>query len=210
MTDQLLDVFQPNLIRGAARLPFAPHKRYFYVEHPTEGWRVFLRGCCFIHEVGVPDPKRFLVVKRYQAQASTKAWEPPKGQMEGKDGLAHPDWTVLDLLTENVKREVEEESKIRTFQSLTYTGLVLQSREKDYPPNTFFQYHVFQAFVTPQEIQSAASEFAWLNEHPKAFARLRKDKREKDALAWFDPRRTQLMGKWSPSLVILYLQTYGS
>jgi hypothetical protein len=206
MTEGLLNVFQPGLRRGAERLPFAPHKRYFYVEHPEEGWKVFLRGCCFIHEAGHHDPKRFLVVKRYQAGADTKAWEPPKGQMEGKDGLAHPRWDVLQLLTENVKREVEEESKIKNFQSLTYTGLVLQSREKDYPPNTYFQYHVFQGVVSPQEIQNASAEFEWLNEHPAAFARLRKDKREKDALAWYDPRKTRLMGKWSPSLVVMYLQ----
>ena len=206
MAEGLLNVFQPGLKRGAARLPFAPHKRYFYVEHPEEGWRVYLRGCCFIHEVGHKDRKRFLVVKRYQANADTKAWEPPKGQMEGKDGLAHPRWSVLDLLTENVKREVEEESKIKGFETLTYTGLVLQSVEKDYPPNTYFQYHVFQATVTPQTIQEAASEFQWLNEHPAAFARLRKDKREKDALAWFDPKKTRLMGKWSPSIVVMYLQ----
>lgn len=208
MAEGLLNVFQPGLKRGAARLPFAPHKRYFYVEHPEEGWRVYLRGCCFIHEVGNTDRKRFLVVKRYQANPDTKAWEPPKGQMEGKDGLAHPRWSVLDLLTENVKREVEEESKIKGFESLTYTGLVLQSVEKDYPPNTYFQYHVFQATVTPQQIQDAAAEFQWLNEHPAAFARLRKDKREKDALAWFDPKKTRLMGKWSPSLVVLYLQEH--
>jgi hypothetical protein len=208
MTEGLLNVFQPGLRRGAERLPFAPHKRYFYVEHPEEGWKVFLRGCCFIHEAGQTDPKRFLVVKRYKAGADTKAWEPPKGQMEGKDGLAHPRWDVLQLLTENVKREVEEESKIKNFQALTYTGLVLQSQEKDYPPNTFFQYHVFQGMVSPQEIQNAAAEFQWLNEHPAAFARLRKDKREKDALAWFDPKKTRLMGKWSPSLVVMYLQNY--
>jgi hypothetical protein len=206
MAVELLNVFQPGLRRGAARLPFAPHKRYFYVEHPEEGWRVYLRSCCFIHETGNLDKKRFLVVKRYQADTDTKAWEPPKGQMEGKDGLAHPRWTVLDLLTENIKREVEEESKIKDFQTLTYTGLVLQSVEKDYPPNTYFQYHVFQATVSPQTIQTAAAEFQWLNDHPAAFARLRKDKREKDALAWFDPKKTRLMGKWSPSLVVMYLQ----
>lgn len=206
MAEELLNVFQPGLKRGAARLPFAPHKRYFYVEHPEEGWRVYLRSCCFIHETGNPDKKRFLVVKRYQADTDTKAWEPPKGQMEGKDGLAHPRWTVLDLLTENIKREVEEESKIKDFQTLTYTGLVLQSVEKDYPPNTYFQYHVFEASVTPQTIQAAATEFQWLNEHPAAFARLRKDKREKDGLAWFDPKKTRLMGKWSPSIVVMYLQ----
>ena len=206
MEGTLLNVHQPGLRRGAERLPFAPNKRYFYVEHPQEGWRVYLRACCFLHEVGHSDPNRFLVVKRFGAQPSSKAWEPPKGQMEGKDGLAHPDWSILDLLTENVHREVEEEAKITEFAKLTYTGLVIQSAEKDYPENHFFQYHIFTAQVTPQTIQRALSEFAWLNEHPLAFARLRKDKREKDALAWYDPRKTQLMGKWSPSIVVLYLQ----
>lgn len=206
MGEVLLDVHQPGLIRGAERLAYAPHKRYFYVQHPTEGWKVFLRAGCFIHEEGHTDPKRFLVVKRYGAADDTKSWEPPKGQMEGKDGLAHPDWSILDLLAENVHREVEEEAKVSTFEQIRYTGLVLQSQEKDYPPNTYFQYHVFQASISPVELQNALAEFEWLNAHPKYFERLRKDKREKDALAWFDPRKTKLMGKWSPSLVILYLQ----
>jgi ADP-ribose pyrophosphatase YjhB (NUDIX family) len=206
MGEILLDVHQPGLIRGAERLAYAPHKRYFYVQHPTEGWKVFLRAGCFIHEEGHTDPKRFLVVKRYGAGEDTKSWEPPKGQMEGKDGLAHPDWSILDLLTENVHREVEEEAKVRKFEQIRYTGLVLQSQEKDYPPNTYFQYHVFQAVISPDEVQNALTEFEWLNAHPKYFERLRKDKREKDALAWFDPRKTKLMGKWSPSLVVLYLQ----
>jgi 8-oxo-dGTP pyrophosphatase MutT (NUDIX family) len=206
MGEILLDVHQPGLIRGAERLAYAPHKRYFYVQHPTEGWKVFLRAGCFIHEEGHTDPKRFLVVKRYGAGDDTKSWEPPKGQMEGKDGLAHPDWSILDLLTENVHREVEEEAKVSNFEQIRYTGLVLQSQEKDYPPNTYFQYHVFQAVISPQEVQNALTEFEWLNAHPKYFERLRKDKREKDALAWFDPRKTKLMGKWSPSLVVLYLQ----
>jgi 8-oxo-dGTP pyrophosphatase MutT (NUDIX family) len=206
MGEILLDVHQPGLIRGAERLAYAPHKRYFYVQHPTEGWKVFLRAGCFIHEEGHTDPKRFLVVKRYGAGEDTKSWEPPKGQMEGKDGLAHPDWSILDLLAENVHREVEEEAKVSKFQQIRYTGLVLQSQEKDYPPNTYFQYHVFQAVISSDEVQNALTEFEWLNAHPKYFERLRKDKREKDALAWFDPRKTKLMGKWSPSLVVLYLQ----
>jgi len=203
---QIFDVHQPGLRRGAERLPFAPHKRYFYVEHPTEGWKVFLRACSFLHEEGNPDPKRFLVVKRYQAQPNGAVWEPPKGQMEGKDGLAHPTWSILDILAENVAREVEEEAKIKKIDNLQYTGLVLQAQEKDYPPNTYFQYHCFRGTVTPGEIDNALAEFEWLNEHPKAFARLRKDVREKDALAWFDAKRTKMMGKWSPSLLVLYLR----
>lgn len=202
----IFDIFQPGLIRGAAKLAFAPHKRYFYVEHPTEGWRVYLRACCFIHEAGVPfDKKRFIVVKRYGSDPKLKVWEPPKGQMEGKD--TNPRTPVLKLLEENVQREVEEEAKIRSLQNLHHTGQVLQSQERDYPSNHFFQYHVFQAFVSPQVLEAAVNEFEWLTEHPKAWARMRKDKREKDGITWFSPRHTQLMGRWSPTLVVNYLSS---
>jgi ADP-ribose pyrophosphatase YjhB (NUDIX family) len=202
----LFNVFEPGLVRGAAKLDFAPHKRYFYVEHPLEGWRVYLRAATFLHEEGQPfDPARFLVVKRYGANPSTKAWEPPKGQMEGKD--AKPEGApLIELMAENCRREVLEESKIERVHSLRYTGLVVQSSEPDYPPNHYFQYHIFQAKVDSATIQKAQEEFQWLNEHPAAFARLRSDKREKDALGWFDPKETKLMGKWSPSIVALYLQ----
>jgi ADP-ribose pyrophosphatase YjhB (NUDIX family) len=202
----LLNIFEPGLIRGAAKLDFAPHKRYFYVEHPIEGWRVYLRAACFIHEQGHPfDPQRFLVVKRNGADASTKAWEPPKGQMEGKD--AKPEGApLIQLMAENVRREVAEESKIQHIHHLRYTGLVVQSREPDYPKNHFFQYHMFQAVVEPKDLQQAQAQFQWLKEHPAAFARMRADKREKDALDWFDPKKTKLMGRWSPSIVSLYLQ----
>ncbi len=202
----LLNVFQPGLLRGDASLPFAPHKRYFYVEHPTEGWRVYLRACCFLHEVGQPfEPSRFLVVKRYEANPKTKAWEPPKGQMEGKDAKPE-DASLIELMAENVRREVQEEAKIQSFHSLRYTGLVVQSREPDYPANHFFQYHIFQALVSPQVIEQAISTFQWLHDHPKAWKRMRADKREKDALAWYSPKETRLMGRWSPSIVALYLQ----
>jgi len=201
----LLNVFEPGLVRGAAKLAFAPHKRYFYVEHPVEGWRVYLRACTFLHDSTKPfNASEFLVVKRKDATASSKAWEPPKGQMEGKDAL--PEGApLIELMAENVRREVEEESKIYSIHHLRYTGLVVQSREKDYPPNHYFQYHVFQAVVDPETLEKAQEEFDWLNAHPKYFARMRSDVREKDAMTWFDPKKTLLMGKWSPSIVALYI-----
>lgn len=203
--DQILDVFQSGLHRGAARLAFAPHKRYFYVEHPTEGWRVYLRSCAFLHEAGVPfEKERFLVVKRTGGDASKKTWEPPKGQMEGKDA-GRSKLPLRKLLEENVRREVEEEAKIHKLLALRHTGMVLQGQEPDYPPNHYFQYHIFQAFVNEKELQNAIGEFNWIHEHPDAFARFRSDKREKDEISWFDPKRTQLMGKWSPTIVAQYL-----
>jgi len=209
-TKGLLNVFEPGLLRGAAKLAFAPHKRYFYVEHPTEGWRVYLRACSFLHDSTQPfDPAHFLVVKRKDSDPRTKAWEPPKGQMEGKD--AKPEGApLIELMAENVRREVLEEAKIDKLHNIRYTGLVVQSRESDYPPNHYFQYHLFQATVTPDTIQKAQQEFEWLLAHPKAFAKMRSDVREKDALTWYDPQKTKMMGKWSPSIIVLYMNQIGS
>jgi 8-oxo-dGTP pyrophosphatase MutT (NUDIX family) len=202
---EVLNVFQPGLIRGSARLAHAPHKRYFYVEHPTEGWRVFLRSCAFLHEAGARfDKGRFIVVKRTDGDASKKTWEPPKGQMEGKDA-GRSTASIKKLLEENVRREVEEESKISKILSLQHTGLILQNKEPDYPENTFFQYHIFQGFVSPAQLQKAVDEFAWIKEHPEAFARFRSDKREKDDISWYNSEKTKLMGKWSPTIVPMYL-----
>ena len=153
MAKAVHDVFQRGLIRGAERLPFDPAKRYFYVEHPTEGWRVYLRSCCFVYEKPaegeVPDYTRFAVVKKIGMAPTDKVWEPPKGQMEGKDGMRKG--SIMQHLRENVTREVAEEARLVALQNLTHTGLVFEDREKDYPPNTFYQYHIFNAFVTPKE-----------------------------------------------------------
>jgi 8-oxo-dGTP pyrophosphatase MutT (NUDIX family) len=204
-----LDIFQPGLIRGQQHLPFDPVKAYFYVEHPTELWRVYLRGICFIHEEGIPfDPKRFLVVKRTGANPLSRAWEPPKGQMEGKDGIKHLSTGIERLIKDNVRREVYEEAHIGILHNLRHTGLVFQARESDYSQNTYFQYHVFQATTPTSSIQRALNWFAWLKDHPKYFARMKCDKKEKDAIRWFDPRETQVMGKWSPAIVAMYIQRF--
>jgi len=202
----LFNVFEPGLLRGDEKLPHAPRKRYFYVEHPVEGWRVYLRSVGMVYEEGAPfDPLRFLVVKRKGASTESKAWEPMKGQMEGKD--AQPSSAnLIELMAENVRREVEEEAKIKEISNIRYTGLVVQSREPDYPANHYFQYHIFQATVSPERIEEAQERIKWLNDHPSSFNRLPSVLREKDALRWFDPKRTKLMGKWSPSIVALYLQ----
>jgi hypothetical protein len=45
----------------------------------------------------------------------------------------------------------------------------------------------------------------WYRAHPAAFARLRRDKKEKDAIDWYQPSQHKLMGKWSPKIVGMYL-----
>ena len=206
----LYDIFQPGLLRGSAKMPFDPTKAYFYVEHPTEGWRVYLRSACFVHERPADtkplDVKRFLVVKNRGSAISDKAWEPPKGQMEGKDGLRDPKATMMSLLKENVKREVAEEARVKHLSHLNYTGVVFQGREDDYPPNTYFQYHVFNAVVSKAEWMRASAELEWCRNHPRAFDRMKRDKREKDMIQWYVPSEHKLLGRWSGSIVALYLK----
>lgn len=211
MSDGILNVFQPGLIRGsevsayAKKMGYGPNKRYFYVEHPEKKWRVFMRACCFIHLKGSRDFSKFIVVKATDESASGKSWEPPKGQTEGKDGLRNLSMPLLKVLQENLVREIEEEAKITDLHNMKHTGLVLQSGEDDYPENTFFQYHIFQAFIEQEEFEKAQEKFAWYKEHPKVWNRLRKDNREKDAIDWFDPKKTKMFGRWSPSIVAMYL-----
>ena len=202
---RVLDVFQPGLKRGAEHLPYDPSKAYAYVEHPTEGWRVYLRSCVFIYAAGETDPMRFLVVKKTGARYSSPTWEPPKGQMEGKDIRGKAGQTVLDLLAENVRRETLEESHVSSFTKLMYTGLAFQSQESDFPSNGFFQYHIFKAYITPAQVKQSFDMFAWIHEHPKAFARFSRDRHEKDAVAWFSPRKTRINPRWCPGILALYL-----
>lgn len=206
-SSRLLDVFQPGLVRGAERLPFDPEKAYAYVEHPTEGWRVYLRTATFLHPKDAPfDPRNFLVVKRTGARPSSATWEPPKGQMEGKDFREHPRSPLLSVLAENARREVEEESHVSDIHNMRYTGLAFQAAERGWPKNWYFQYHIFQGFLTSEQIHQSYATFAWAAAHPKAFARWKRDRREKDAVAWFDPRTTPLNPRWCPAIFVLYLQ----
>ena len=198
----LYDVFQPGLRHGSARLPHDPTKSYAYVEHPVEGWRVYLRSVAFLlHQ------RRFLVVKRWNARRTTAAWEPPKGQMEAAELRGRSVWRAL---LENIKREIAEEAHITTPIPLRHTGLVFQSQETSYPAHHFFQYHVFEAPLTEQQIAQSEGTFAWMKEHPKAVERWSRDRKEKDAVAWFDPKTTRLNPRWCPDIVALYLRTTAS
>ena len=200
------NVFQPGLIRGSAALRHAPHKQYAYVEHPTEGWRVYLRSCSFIHDQDDPNPLKFLVVKATHKSPSSYAWEPPKGQMEGKD--LPEDGPLMDALLQNAMREINEETGIPGEIPLLHTGLVFQGEEKDYPPNHYFQYHMFRASISAEIFDYINARFAYYRENPKEFEQLKKDYREKDDIDWFDMKSHRLFGRWSPSIVMLYINSF--
>lgn len=208
-TKKIFDVFQPGLVRGSERLPFDPEKAYAYVEHPTEGWRVYLRSAVFVHEAGKPvDCRHFVVVKKTGAPYSAPTWEPPKGQMEGKDMRSNK--PIMELLEENVRRETEEEAHITEFASLRHAGIVFQDTEEDFPPNWYFQYHIFQGFVTEEALAVGYDWFKWAAAHPKAFARMRRDRKEKDAIDWYSARKTPLNPRWCRGIAALYFRRCGA
>jgi hypothetical protein len=205
----IFDIFQKGLIRGAEHLSYDPTKAYAYVEHPTEGWRVYLRGAAFLHEETENQLSKFLVFRNSKPKLSHKnIWEPPKGQMEGKDLLRHPKEPLLRLMTNSILREVEEEAHVTEIKETRYTGLVFQSQESTYPKNWFFQYHLFQILLIPNVVQEVFDTFTWMKEHPKAVARWRRDRKETDRVAWFNPKHTPLNPRWCPTIVYAYLKTY--
>lgn len=210
----IFNVLEPGLKRGsevssyAKKMGYGDNKRYLYVENEKEGWRVFLRACCFIHSKEDPKATKFVVVKSTGQSIKGKSWEPPKGQTEGKDGLHDPSKPLISVLEDNLRREIYEEAKIENVEGLTYTGLVVQAVEDNYDDNTYFQYHVFRAYVSADEFLKAEEKFIWYKQHPKVWNRLRKDNREKDALTWYNPSTTHLYGRWSPSIVAYYLNNY--
>jgi 8-oxo-dGTP pyrophosphatase MutT (NUDIX family) len=206
-TNPTHDIYAPGLIRGKHSFLHNPKKKVFFVEHPTEGWRVFLRAVCFIHEEGNDDMTKFIVAKKSGTDPVENVWEAPKGQMEAKDGLAHPRWPIMKILKENIIRECEEEVKIGKFVSLEpLPGFIIESQEEEYPENYFFQYQVFRGIVKKKVLEDANEIFAYYKEHPKAFARLSHDNNEKDDIAWYSPRKTKMMGRWSPTLTKMYLK----
>jgi hypothetical protein len=128
--------------------------------------------------------------------------------MEGKDALKHPRTSIMELLKQSIRREVDEEAHINVLHNLEHTGLIQQAIEPDFLPNTYFHYHVFRAQTPVKSIRRGLNWFNWLKEHPKFFARMKRDKKEKDELSWFDPVKTKLMGRWSPKLVPMYIGQY--
>lgn len=210
---KIFNVFQSGLVYGAKTITTkeGKKKRYAFVKHPIEGWCVFLRTCVFLHEIGKPfDPLRFIVVKRTGAYNRSLSWEPPKGQAERGDHEVFNTGTpenALTILTGNAIRETEEESHIKYVKNLKHTGFVFQSQETEYPDNTYFQYHIYRGFVEPSEIMRAFDMFAWIKGHPRAFARFKSDRREKDDIAWFTPTKTPLTRRWMPSILSLYISS---
>lgn len=189
------DIFRNDLIRGISGTKNRPEKKAFYVEEKNSGIRVYIRIIVFIHNI----PSSFLVVKT----AWKNTVEPVKGGVEEQDIYANKD--LLTILENGVRRETLEEAKIKNLDSLNYTGLYFQGKEKEYEENTYFQYHIFQASVSDSQIYNARKEFEYYKNNIKEWNELPKEYREKDGIAFYKSDM-KIAGRWSPILVDFYLK----
>lgn len=190
-----MDVFQAGLRRGWASL--RNNVLSAYVEH-ADGRRIYLRIAVFIYEANAPfDKSRFLCVK---AAHGDDRWEPIKGQVELRDGKM----PLQESMQNAVVREVREEAKIKDINDITYTGRFVEGREKTYPKNHTFQYHIYTATVTRPEFERARQRLHWCRTHPSEFAQLHDCQQEKEDLNWYDATKP-VFGRWSPGLIGLHL-----
>jgi hypothetical protein len=64
--------------------------------------------------------------------------------------------------------------------------------------------------ITPAVYTEAERKFEWLRAHPKAFARMATDRKEKDGIALFTPgnleKRTPIIKRWTPTIIYMYLK----
>jgi hypothetical protein len=56
------------------------------------------------------------------------------------------------------------------------------------------------------DIQKSFDKFDRFRRFPKEFARQSRDKKETDAVAWFNPKMTPLNPRWCPAIVFNYLR----
>ena len=57
-----------------------------------------------------------------------------------------------------------------------------------------------------EQIKQSFDVFEWIKEHPAGFERWKRDRKEKNAVAWFHPRTTRLNPRWCPDIVALYIR----
>jgi len=91
---------------------------------------------------------------------------------------------------------------------MSHTDLIIQSVEPDFPPNTYFQYHIFSGYAHPAQITNAFKYFEWVKQNPEEFKRQRSDQKEKDAIEWYKGDETKMMGRWSPTILKLYREQF--
>ena len=174
------------------------NKQYVYVELPESENRVFLRTATFLEVQDVPGQtyEPCYVLVHDIGTKGPQSWDPPKGQVEYKEyeTIQHKHRTaraqLRALLKEGVRREVEEESRIKLedIKGLReIPNLVVGGHHADLPNHFQYQYHIFEGKVSYKVFQKAKAKIDNLRENPHLTVSMPKDIIEKDEVALWSP-----------------------
>jgi hypothetical protein len=126
-----------------------------------------------------------------------KEWEPPKGQMEWKElkaaghrrGQRVTAEELLNAMRDGVCREVAEEAKIpaSSIRNLHVLPLSYSEPFKGAGPKAFLRYQFWTGEVTAETVAAAQKKLERIVGNPAIQARLAADKKEKDAVGFWEP-----------------------
>lgn len=178
---------------------FPSEKKYAYLRG-EDGTKTFLRNIAFLH--APRNPYKIVVVHEWDYPMN-REWEPPKGQMEWKemkDFRKGQEVTVEQLLKamrEGICREIAEEAKIPTaaLRNLHVLPLAYTEPFAKAGKDANFRYQFWTAEVTAETVRLAQRKIGRIVASPAAQARLTADKKEKDAVGFWEPDTKDDWGK---------------
>ncbi len=170
------------------------------------GTKTFLRNIAFLH--APRNPHKIVVVHEW-GYPMDHEWEPPKGQMEWKElkAAGHRRGAKVDgaelwkAMRDGVRREILEEAKIpaRALQNLHVLPVSYTAPFKEAVgvagAGAQFRYQFWTAEVTAATVAAAQKELGRIVGNPAVQARLAADKKEKDAVGFWEPHGHADWGK---------------
>ncbi len=175
---------------------------------------IFLRNIAFLH--APRNPHKIVVVHEWDFPMETE-WEPPKGQMEWKElkgagfrkGQKVPAADLLAAMRDGVLREVAEEAKIpaAAIRNLHVLPLAYTAPFTKAGPRAQFRYQFWTGEVTAATVAAAQKKLEGIVGSPAIQARLAADKKEKDAVGFWEPATStwrRIRGAFSGTMTRMY------
>ena len=174
---------------------FSSGKDYACVLEPT-GAKTFLRNIAFLHAPN--NPYKIVVVHEWEYPMD-KEWEPPKGQMEWKElaaaghrrGERVGTEALLKAMREGICREIAEEAKIpaKYIRDLHVLPIAYTAPFPEAGAGAKFRYQFWTGEVTAATVAAAQKRIERIVGSPAVQASLAADKKEKDAVGFWEPNK---------------------
>jgi hypothetical protein len=196
---------------------FPSGKDYACLRNDTDGTKTFLRNIGFLH--APRNPRKIVLVHEWEFPMATE-WEPPKGQMEWKEmsaagfrrGQRVGAEDLLAAMRDGVCREIAEEAKIpkTALHNLHVLPLSYSEAFKGAGAGAKLRYQFWTAEVTAATVAKAQKQLERIVGSPAVQASLAADKKEKDAVGFWEPKDAadwdKIRGGFSGTMTRMYYE----